>query len=152
MIIFFTFLSKSPNPNNPLISHILIKIFKILSVPPRGRTRIVVPVVSDGILCPSHIMFVQSATRIQKMRSSFFSLFLLLFPLTFHGATGNKLIRKTCKLISQYTSNMNYDFCRTSLQAAWESYYYPNLEALGDVSLTLIKTTLRTQGAISSNI
>lgn len=81
------------------------------------------------------------------MRFSFFSLFpisifLLLFPLTFHGATGNKLVRDTCKLISQDTSNVKYDFCKTSLQAAWERYYYPNLEALGSVSLTLVKNSV----------
>lgn len=74
----------------------------------------------------------------RKMRS-LFSLFPLLFFLfTFHGATGNKLIRNTCKLISKDTPNVKYEFCKTSLEAAWDEDYYPSLATMGSVTLELI--------------
>lgn len=74
----------------------------------------------------------------RKMRS-LFSLFPLLFFLfTFHGATSNKLIRNTCKLISKDTPNVKYEFCKTSLEAAWDEDYYPSLATMGSVTLDLV--------------
>lgn len=77
---------------------------------------------------------------------SFFSLFALLFLLLLfkvHGATAsNKLIRDTCKQISEGDSKVNYDFCKNELGEAWDEDFYPSLETLGSVTLKLVTKKL----------
>ncbi|XP_019168299.1 PREDICTED: putative invertase inhibitor [Ipomoea nil] len=77
--------------------------------------------------------------RIRIPQSSFLLLLLLLLVCFFNnGVQAQNLINKTCKIAAKGDTNIKYDFCVTSLQAAPASQCAA-LRGLGMINIRLIR-------------